>query len=147
MHAFDSYCEDYPDTQLIIIGGYGKHYEPTCEVRRNLKHWENVTLIKWIPNPMPIIKQCDLFILPSHYEGWGLVIMEADIFKLPVIATDVVGVQWLKDVNGNVYEDSEEGILQGLYDFHDNKLSLLDIDYEEYNKQAVDEFYEILDGD
>ena len=96
---------------------------------------------------MPIIKQCDLFILPSHYEGWGLVIMEADIFKLPVVATDVVGVQWLKDVNGNVYEDSEEGILQGLYDFHDNKLSLLDVDYEEYNKQAVDEFYEILDGD
>ena len=73
--------------------------------------------------------------------------MEADIFKLPVVATDVVGVQWLKDVNGNVYEDSEEGILQGLYDFHDNKLSLLDVDYEEYNKQAVDEFYEILDGD
>ncbi|MBQ6139006.1 MAG: CDP-glycerol glycerophosphotransferase family protein [Methanobrevibacter sp.] len=147
LNAFDSYCEDYPDTQLIIIGGYGKHYEPTCDVRRNLKHWENVTLIKWIPNPMPIIKQCDLFILPSHYEGWGLVIMEADIFKLPVVATDVVGVQWLKDVNGNVYEDSEEGILQGLYDFHDNKLSLLDVDYEEYNKHAVDEFYEILDGD
>ena len=147
LNAFDTYCEDYPDTQLIIIGGYGKHYEPTCDVRRNLKHWGNVTLIKWIPNPMPIIKQCDLFILPSHYEGWGLVIMEADIFKIPVVATDVVGVQWLKDVNGNVYEDSEEGILQGLYDFHDNKLSLLDVDYEEYNKQAVDEFYEILDGD
>lgn len=147
LNAFDRYCEDYPDTQLIIIGGYGKHYEPTCDVRRNLKHWENVTFIKWIPNPMPIIKECDLFILPSHYEGWGLVIMEADIFKLPVVATDVVGVQWLKEVNGNVYEDSEEGILEGLYDFHDNKLNLLDIDYEDYNKQAINEFYEILDGD
>lgn len=57
---------------------------------------------------MPILKQCDLFILPSFYEGWGIVIMEADTLDIPVIATDVVGTQWLRDYNGNLVENSEE---------------------------------------
>ena len=26
LKAFDEFCEDYPDTQLIIIGGYGPLY-------------------------------------------------------------------------------------------------------------------------
>ena len=57
---------------------------------------------------MPIIKQCDLFILPSHYEGWGLVIMEADIFKLPVVATDVGGLRNVVGGAGLLFPHGDE---------------------------------------
>jgi len=36
-------------------------------------------------------KAADLFILPSRFETWGLVVNEAMIFDLPVIVSDQVG--------------------------------------------------------
>ncbi|WP_304093798.1 glycosyltransferase [Methanobrevibacter ruminantium] len=145
LNAFEKICDKYPDTQLIIIGGYGKLFDETKKLRNELKHWENVTLIKWISNPMPILKQCDLFILPSIYEGWGMVLMEADSLNIPVIATDCDGIQWMKDYDGKIIENSEEGILNGLYDFMEGDVNHLDIDFEEYNKNAIEEFYSIFE--
>ncbi len=144
LNAFDKFADDYPDTQLIIIGGYGPSYKETEKLVGELNHWKNVTLIKWIANPMPILKQCDLFVLSSHYEGWPMTIMEADTFEIPVFATDITGTQWMKDYGGYIVEDSEEGVLQGLYDFAEGKVNRLGIDYEEYNKNAVEEFYSII---
>ena len=35
--------------------------------------------------------KADIFVLPSHYEPWGLVVNEAMIFHLPIIATNTIG--------------------------------------------------------
>ena len=144
--AFDKFANDYPDTQLIIIGGYGPLYEKTEEFVRTIKNHEKVTLIRWISNPMPILKECDLFVLPSFYEGWGMVIIEADTLNIPVMATDIVGTQWMKDYGGYMVENSEDGILNGLYDFMKGNVNTLGLDYEEYNKEAIEEFYSILNS-
>lgn len=144
LNAFDKLCEDYPDTQLIIIGGHGPLYYKTKEMIFNLKHGKNVTLVKWISNPMPILKQCDLFILSSFYEGWPMVLMEADTLNVPVLVTDIIGTQWTRDYGGTIVENSEEGILNGLYDFMNGKEERLNIDFEGYNKNAVEEFYSVL---
>lgn len=93
---------------------------------------------------MPILKQCDLFVVSSFYEGWPMVIMEADTFDIPVIATDINGTQWMKDYGGYIVENSEEGILKGMYDFSQGKVNPLGIDYEEYNKNAIEEFLKII---
>ncbi|MCQ2964230.1 MAG: CDP-glycerol glycerophosphotransferase family protein [archaeon] len=142
--AFEEFCEDYPDTKLIIIGGHGENYEKTIELVENSEYKENICIIKWISNPMPILSKCDLFIISSFYEGWPMVIMEADTLNIPIIATDITGTQWMKDYNGHIVDNSQEGILQGMYDFIDGKVNTLGIDYEEYNKQAVQEFIDIL---
>lgn len=45
---------------------------------------------------------CDAFVLPSLYEAWGLALNEAMFFKLPLIATNVVGaVPDMLQVNKN----------------------------------------------
>lgn len=144
LKAFDKLCDDYPDTKLIIIGGHGPLYYKTRDLVHDLKHKNNVLIIKWISNPMPILKECDLFILSSFYEGWPMVLMEADTFHIPVLVTDVTGTQWTRDYGGTIVENSEEGILNGLYDFMNGKEERLDIDFEEYNKNAVEEFYSVL---
>lgn len=145
LNAFDEFCNDFPNTQLIIIGGHGIIYEDTKRKVSQLKHHENVTLIKWISNPMPILKECDLFILPSFYEGWGMVLMEADTLNIPIIVMDIVGIQWIKEYNGYIVENSKKGILNGMYDFMEGKVKTLDIDYVEYNKNVIDEFYSIIE--
>ena len=142
--AFNRYCKDNPDTQLIIIGGYGTTYEETLKLAEESEFSENITIIKSILNPMPILKQCDLFVISSYYEGWPMVIMEADAFDIPVIATDITGTQWMKEYGGYMVENSKEGILQGMYDFTEGKVTPLGIDYEEYNKNAVEEFLKII---
>ncbi len=144
MEAFDKFCNDYPDSQLIIIGGHGDLYESTVELRGNLKYGDNITLIKWISNPMPILGKCDLFVLSSFYEGWPMVTMEAEALKVPIIATDICGVQMLRKYNGYIVENSEEGILQGMHDYMDGKVNTMDIDFEEYNKEAIEDFCSIL---
>lgn len=145
LKSFDKFCDDYPDTQLIIIGGQGKHYSKTKSIRKNMKHWQNVTLIKGISNPMPILKRCDLFILSSFYEGWPIVLMEADTLNLPIFATDINGTKWMKEYGGYLVNNDEDGILQGMYDFMEGKVSNLNIDYKDYNERAIEEFYSILD--
>lgn len=144
INAFNKYCEDFPDTQLIIIGGYGASEDETVNFAMQSKFADNITIIKSILNPMPILKQCDLFVVSSFYEGWPMVIMEADTFDIPVIATDINGTQWMKDYGGYIVENSEEGILKGMYDFSQGKVNPLGIDYDEYNKNAIEEFLKII---
>ena len=145
IRAFDEFCNEYSDAHLFIIGGHGVLYEDTIELVNSIEHTDNVTLIKGISNPMPVLKECDLFIFPSFYEGWGIVILEADTLGVPVIATDIYGTQWVKDYGGHLVDNSQEGILKGMYEFMDGNVSTMDMDYEEFNRNAVNEFYSIID--
>jgi glycosyltransferase involved in cell wall biosynthesis len=43
------------------------------------------------PNPYPYFKHADLFVLPSRWEGFGLVAIEALAVGTPVVATDCPG--------------------------------------------------------
>lgn len=142
--AFNKFYEDYPDAQLILIGSRGFEYDDFLQLRKDLPCWKNITIIKSISNPMPILKRCDLYISSSLYEGWSMVIMEADILGVPVISTDVTGVQWIRKFDGFMVDDSEDGILQGLYEFMEGNVKTLDVDYELYNQNAIQEFRDIL---
>ena len=142
--AFDKFCNDYPESQLIIIGGGGVSFDETCKLRDSLKFKDNIVLINQISNPMPILKQCDVFVLSSFYEGWPMVIMEADTLNVPIIATDIPACQWMREYGGYLVENSDEGILNALYYSMENKIDTLTIDYNEYNMKAIEEFYSLF---
>jgi CDP-glycerol glycerophosphotransferase len=144
MNAFDTFCRDYPDSQLIIIGGYGVSYEETCDLISQLEYGENITLINNISNPMPILKECDLFILSSFYEGWPMVMMEADTLGIPILATEINATRAMDEYSGHLVENSQEGLLKGMHDFADGKIKPLNSDYKNYNENAIDEFLKII---
>ena len=142
--AFNEFCKDFPDAQLIIIGGYGVEYEKTCELVDSVEYGGNVTLINNISNPMPILKECDLFILSSYHEGWPMVLMEADTLCVPIISTDIASTRAMGEYAGHLVENSQEGILKGMHDFVDGNVACSNSDFEKYNEVAVDEFYSLL---
>lgn len=144
IRAFNEFCRDYPDSQLIIIGGYGVSYDETCGLVESLEYGKNITLINNISNPMPILAQCDLFILSSFHEGWPMVLMEADTLDIPIIATDIESTRHMGSYGGYLVENSQEGLLNGMYDFADGKVKPPKSDYGQYNKEAIKEFLEIL---
>jgi len=55
-------------------------------------------------NAAQVLNQMDLFILPSLWEGLGVVLLEAQAIGLPIIATDIPGPQ-------EVIENEKTGIL------------------------------------
>ena len=68
-----------------------KKYEELIEKVNGMGLTDNVILLLAVSNPYPIIKACDGFILSSLYEGFGLVLAEADILGLPIVSTDITG--------------------------------------------------------
>jgi glycosyltransferase involved in cell wall biosynthesis len=49
------------------------------------------------------LEECDVFVLPSLYEGFSYAILEAMAARLPIVTTDVFGVQeTVAQVPGNV---------------------------------------------
>lgn len=144
--AFDKVWQNNKSAYLIIIGGHGNQYDQSIKLINKLKSKNNIILIKNMSNPYSVLKKCDYFILSSLYEGFGLVLAEANILGKPVISTDNVGArEFMNKYSGTLVENSEDGIYKGLELLLDDKVKVIDVDYEEYNKEAVKQFEKMLE--
>lgn len=97
------------DYILTIIGDGKKSY--IKKINKFIKKCQLDDKVKWINKcSQNEISQyylnSDLFLLPTNYEIWGMVIMEAMYFNLPIITTKNGGSSVLvKDyINGNISE-------------------------------------------
>lgn len=76
----------------------------------------------YLPNPYPILRQCDLVLVPSRYEGFPNVALEALALGVPLLMTDygptarqIVGL------------DNERGQIVGVNDVHAAKEAIMDL--------------------
>jgi glycosyltransferase involved in cell wall biosynthesis len=58
----------------------------------NLDLAQNVRFAGWRTDVMDILPSTDLFVIASEWEGFGLSLLEAMSFSLPIVATDVGGI-------------------------------------------------------
>ncbi len=96
--------------------GTGADYDAICEKIDKLGLADCVVLDGVTDNPYMYMKNCDLFVLPSGWEGFPTVTVEAKLCGCAVLATDVSGIreQIVHGENGWIVENSEEGIYEGL---------------------------------
>jgi len=73
---------------LLIIIGYGSEKNKILHFIKINNLDKKVIILNKITNPYPYLKKSDLFILTSLYEGFGNVLTEAIMFKIPTISTD-----------------------------------------------------------
>ena len=78
----------------FIIIGEGSYLE---EMKLSLKQEitnKKVIFLGKVPNTevCAILKECDVFVLPSYFETYGLVYIEAALAKLPSIGTDICAI-------------------------------------------------------
>lgn len=77
---------------------------------------DKIYLLGKVMNPYKYVKNSDLFILPSRYEPFGLVIIESMTLGVPVLATENHATSKIiqNGKNGYITENSYQGIYEGL---------------------------------
>ncbi|MCD7033151.1 glycosyltransferase [Metabacillus sp. GX 13764] len=67
-------------------------------------------------NPYPYMKDADIYVQPSRYEGKSIAIDEAKILAKPIVVTDFDSAkdQIIHEVNGLIVEKDEQGIAKGI---------------------------------
>lgn len=94
-----------------FVGGVHEYYLDSFEYLKNLvKELDLESEISFLGNrnDMPeLLPLADLFVLPSRFEGLGLVILEAMASKVPVIASNIYGPAELikHEENGLLFEN------------------------------------------
>jgi glycosyltransferase involved in cell wall biosynthesis len=85
LRAF-AHLSEIADVRLAVLGE-GEEESRLKELSRNLGIDSNVFFLGFKNNPYKYMKRAAIFVLPSLYEGFGVVIVEAMACGVPVIAT------------------------------------------------------------
>lgn len=78
------------DVRCVIIGE-GPLRESLIAQATSLGIAGKVDFAGFLENPFSLLKHADVFVLSSHWEGFGNVIVEALALNVPVVATDCPG--------------------------------------------------------
>lgn len=87
IRAFSEVVKQIPDAKLLIFGR-GDLEQYLKELIKGLKLEKNVSLMSYVIGPYDYVKQSDVFVFSSLYEGLGNALMEALKCGIPVISTD-----------------------------------------------------------
>jgi glycosyltransferase involved in cell wall biosynthesis len=74
-------------------------------------------------NPYPYIKEADIYVQTSRFEGFGLAIAEARMLNTPVVTTkfDAVFNQMIDQKNGLVVEMNSDAVYEGIIKLVENQ--------------------------
>lgn len=107
----------------LSILGEGPERENLEKQIENLNLTENIELRGFCENPYPYMKNADIIVCSSLYEGLSTVIQEALILGKPVVTTPCTGMKELLGDSeyGLIAEDSENGLFNALSLMFDNR--------------------------
>lgn len=106
--AFAKFCKVDDEWQLVIAGD-GPDRAMVLDLVWKYKVQERVHFIGTTNNVQKYYLQSSIYLLSSRWEGWGLVIVEAFEFGMPVIAFDIVPVDL-------IITNGEDGLLVEMFD-------------------------------
>ena len=146
LDSFKLVHERHPETRLWLIGGGALEDELRAQIRR-LGLEDAVHMTGQVMNPYKYMAKADCFVLSSDYEGQPVVILEARVLGLPVVSTAFASVgDSIPPGAGLVVPRTVEGLAEGMERFLAGELEGRTLDYEEYNRQAVEQFEAAIHG-
>lgn len=101
------------DFECLILGR-GPLQVALQQQRESLGLTQHVTFYGWDDNPFAAIREADIFLLPSRWEGFGNVLLEAMALGRPIVAADCPGSpKWLLKNNqcGFLFENENSDSL------------------------------------
>jgi glycosyltransferase involved in cell wall biosynthesis len=96
LRALATLVEALPKVRLIIVGDQGQYSSSYFDLVKGdidrLSLGRYVTLAGWRTDSFNVIGGLDCMVMPSAWEGFGLVFLEALVQGVPVIGTRVGGI-------------------------------------------------------
>ena len=144
------YDRGLKDIKWYIVG-YGGDEGFITELIRKYNLQDKLILVGKKINPYPYIKQCDLYVQPSRYEGKAVTVSEAKILEKPILITnyETANSQVLHEQDGMICKLSIEGIADGIEKLYYDEL--LRKKLESYCKKSdysnsteLDKLYELF---
>lgn len=89
LDVFAKFHQKHPQSKLLIVGD-GELRENLTEQIRNYHLEEAVLLPGWKTDVERYLQAMDVFLLPSRFEGLGIVVVEAAACGLPCLVSDQV---------------------------------------------------------
>lgn len=139
--AWAEIAPKYPHAKLIIGGG-GKARKKVVEWIEDYCVAQSVELLGALERQQVIrqMQQCDCFVLPSRYETFGVVYIEAMACGKPVIAAANGGPdEFVKDFNGILIQpEQEEELVQAI----ENIIARVNREDSPYRPETIASFVE-----
>jgi glycosyltransferase involved in cell wall biosynthesis len=144
----EAYRAGYRHTLYLIGGG---EQEGRLRQQAEAAGMKHVVFLGYKQNPYADMAKCDLFVLPSLYEGFATVISESLIVGTPVLTTKVSGTeeQIIAPEDGWIVENSQQGLNEGLKNALSDPLRLQAMknklsQYHYPNEKILKQFMEIF---
>lgn len=99
--AFDLVNKKTKNTKLMYVGS-GELEEEVLNIARERKIENNVVITGWVNNVQEYIPAFDIAVLPSKWEGFGLVLIEYMACDKTIVASNIGGIS-------NIIEDGVNG--------------------------------------
>jgi len=92
VEAFLRLDQGFPDLRLLVLGSFEDEDAPAEQTQKCLGAHPHVILVGTSDDTAPYYALMDVFVLPSHREGFPNVVLEAHAAGKPVVAARATGV-------------------------------------------------------
>lgn len=120
---------DYPEVKAVMVGNGILKQKCEAYISRN-DLTNNVVMVGFKDNPYPYMNKAEILVIPSLYEGFGLVAIESLIIGTPVLCSGVGGLSDIVD-NKTVFRCND------VKDYVELSLDLLKTNYKKLHRQEM----------
>lgn len=122
----------------IYVIGEGPERAKLEEIIQKEECEKTIKLLGAKENPYPYIKQADYFALLSNYEGYPMVLLEAQILGKYILITDTSAKETIQEYEASkIFENTEQGIYIGLKELLKKSNTNKTEKREEYNNEQI----------
>lgn len=104
VNVFISLQQAFPSLKTILIGDFEESLDPLPETTlEEIKNNASIIHVAWTDRVEYYLRLSDIFVFPSHREGFPNVLLQAGAMQLPIICTNIMG-------NVDIVRDNETGL-------------------------------------
>lgn len=120
LEVFNDLILKRPDISIAVVGA-GDQFESFNESIHKNNLQDNIEMYGFMENPYPVLNASNIMILPSKWEGYGLVAVESLSLGIPVICSGAGGLKNIVNSSCGKICKNKDDYVQEIIELLDNE--------------------------